>query len=59
MPCCTCGVKEYKECWNCGCCLNDECECTKEELIIGRIQQELVDLRERIEVLEECFRFKN
>ena len=23
------------------------------------LEQELVDLRERIEVLEECFRFKN
>ena len=51
MACCTCGVKEYKECWNCGSCMNDECECTQEELTIAEMQQDIINLRETCQTL--------
>ena len=47
MACCTCGVKQYKECWNCGSCMNDECECTKQDRVIAEMQE---DIRQLIEV---------
>ena len=59
MACCTCGVKQYKECWNCGSCMNDECECTQQDYTISEMQQDIINLREtcqtlrnRIDILE-------
>ena len=38
---CCCGVRDFDPCNVCGCCLNDECECTKADFEMGELKDEL------------------
>jgi len=44
---CCCGVRDFEPCSVCGCCINDECECTKQDRVIAEMQE---DIRQLIEV---------
>ena len=38
---CCCGVRDFDPCNVCGCCLNDECECTKADIEMAELKDEL------------------
>jgi len=44
---CCCGARDFEPCSVCGCCINDECECTKQDRVIAEMQE---DIRQLIEV---------
>ena len=36
-----CGVRDFDPCNVCGCCLNDECDCTKADIEMAELKDEL------------------
>lgn len=50
MDCC-CGVRDFEPCSVCGCCINDECDCTKQDRVIAEMQQDIINLRENCQTL--------
>ena len=51
MDCC-CGARDFEPCSVCGCCINDECECTKQDRVIAEMQEDIRQLKEVCRTLE-------